>query len=229
MQKVLILQQSPDTPVGSTQTWLDRNGYAAVHLKVWEIQTWPELNSYDWLVLCGGGPNVDEEDQWPWMRAEKAFLKEAIAADKKILGLCLGAQLIAEQLGAKVHRHEHSEVGWFEVSVNNRHPLFQFSNEKLLVFQYHSYRFHLPKNAEKIAWNEITSDQAFVFGQKIVAFQFHPESTSQWVEDCATDVKDPLPKGPYCQDASTILQFNKSQQEPLQQWYFQFLNLFSKI
>jgi GMP synthase-like glutamine amidotransferase len=186
------------------------------------------LESFDWLVLCGGSPNVDEEHLWPWMKAEKLFIAQAIAQKKKILGLCLGAQLLAEALGAKVHRHEHSEVGWFDVQIKNDHPLFQFSKNTLKVFQYHSYRFHLPKSAERISWNEVTSDQAFVL-ERMCAFQFHPESTSQWVVECATDLKNPLPLGKHCQDAATILQLNKQHQEQLQHWYFEFLKHFSAI
>lgn len=228
MAHFLLLQNSSDTPLGSTELWLKKNNHSVTQLKSWEIESFPNLDSYDYLILGGGGANVDEETQKPWLTPLKSFIKTNLNANKKILGICLGAQLLAEQLGAKVYRHKHHEIGWHKVQIDINKNYFNFSKAEILVFQYHAYTYELPAGATRISHNEITPQQAFTFGYNVAAFQFHPEATKEWAIECATDVKEPLPVGPFCQTKEEILELTQQHQETLQRWYFDFLSSFFK-
>ncbi|MFZ4405435.1 MAG: type 1 glutamine amidotransferase, partial [Pseudobdellovibrionaceae bacterium] len=186
------------------------------------VQIWqpgldfPSIDSFDMLFICGGSMNVDQTHVHPWLIAEKEFIKSAIKNNKKMVGLCLGAQLIADVLGAKVNRHIHSEVGWHKVNLIPFTPVLS-KFESLMVFQYHSYTFALPEGAQLIAGNSACSNQGFVLGKNILAFQFHPEASIDWIQSCAED-KD-LPQGPYCQTAKEMIR-DSIYQPPMQDWYF---------
>ncbi len=231
-QKVLIFQHAEEDPAGSTLEWLKGNSieFQVVRADLLDSNssTLPKHDSYDWLIVLGGAPNVDQENQFPWLKPEKKFIKEAIDLNKKVLGLCLGGQLLAELLGGKVQRHSHWEVGWHDVNIDRSLPHFGSSPEKLSVFQFHGYRFWTPPNCKKIAGNEICSDQGFMFGERIVGFQFHPESTVEWVSQLATETLKSIQPGPFVQTEQEILE-NMHLQEKMKAWYFEFLNSFKNV
>lgn len=222
-EKVLIIQHSSSTPAGTLPDWLKENQIEHRVFRADLEKNWPTVNDFTWLIVLGGGMNVDEERLHPWLAIEKKLISDAIKKGRKVLGLCLGGQLIAEVLGAEVHRHDNWEVGWHQVSVQNSHPLFNFSPEVIEAFQWHAYRFHLPKGATRIATNSECSDQGFVFGDRVVGLQFHPESSCEWIVECATDTsEEPYPTGPYVQNATDVLA-EISSQKPLQNWFYQLL------
>lgn len=226
-KQFLILQHTTETPVGSTAEWLTSQGHSYLAQPVWRVKNWEQLKDFQNLVICGGSPNVDEDEKYPWLKEEKKLIEHYLKNERKTLGLCLGGQLISHVLGAKVGRHQHWEVGWHTVHIDNTHPFFNFSPKEMHVFQYHAYRFFLPEKAQRVATNHITEDQAFVWNNQAVGFQFHPEATKEWASDCALDQEDPVPKGPYCQSPEEILQGNRHQND-LRNWYFQFLSQFFK-
>ncbi|MFN7455573.1 MAG: type 1 glutamine amidotransferase [Pseudobdellovibrionaceae bacterium] len=230
MPQFLILQHATSTPAGSTLLWLKERDLSYHHLMTPEIQDWSELPAFDNLVICGGAMDVDQEEQYPWLKSEKKLIQETLAnSAKKTLGLCLGAQLIAEALGASVHKHDHWEVGWQPVN------LFPEASQGVLpettelkVFQYHGYRFHLPEGAVRLAQNHACSDQGFLWKDRAVGFQFHPESTQEWIDFCATDKSEIYPTGEFVQPADDLLKDQFSQPK-LQNWYFNFLDRFFSV
>lgn len=222
--KILILLHSETSPAGSLITWCEENLIPFNLIDV-RSSTFEQLNQFEfnWLVILGGPQNVDQESKYPWLAFEKKFIKNAIESGKKVLGLCLGGQLIAEVLGAKVGPHPHWEVGFQIVKFENTHPVLSFSEARLPMFHWHGYSFNLPNNAFQIASNECTPCQGFLYKERVIAVQFHPETTVSWARYCATDDSDPYPEGPYVQSPTDILK-NLESQKVIQKWFFNLLN-----
>lgn len=213
--KALIIQNSTATPPGTTLEWLRLN-HIPYHIHFFSSGEPVSADDYDLFFICGGGMNVDEEEKYPWLTAEKKFIRELIAKEKKIVGLCLGAQLLAEILGGKVFKAPHWEAGWQNVQLKD--------GERLRVFQWHGYQFISPPGSLTLATNEACPHQGFTFGKKIIAFQFHPESTKEWIIERTEDADAP-PAGKYVQSTEEILE-ELDQQEQLQRWYFDELTKF---
>ncbi len=212
---VLILQHENSTPPGSTLQWCEERKASFQVLTPSDIRSWPAPAHFDLLVICGGSMNVDQEDQFPWLKEEKKLIHQALEAKKKIVGLCLGGQLIAEALGARVGKHPHWEVGWQKVQLRN--------GNRLDVFQWHGYSFDLPPGAELLATNEICKYQAFSYQDHVLGFQFHPETTKEWALQCSQSPR--LPTTGFVQTKEEI-QRDLHFQPELQAWYFKQLDEF---
>lgn len=212
--KTLILQHTQTSPPGTTVEWMRARGIPFHTVMTAELSQWPAMDSFDVLVICGGGMNVDQEDLFPWLKEEKAFIANAIAQKKKIVGLCLGAQLLAEVLGAKVYRHSAWETGW--------HPVQLPEGETLMAFEWHAYTFDLPMGAERLGTNSQCRNQAYKMGKNILAFQFHPEADEEWIQSRTKDAEAPT-KG-FIQTAQQVLEGIPKYLPTMQRWYFQKLD-----
>ncbi|MBP1699137.1 MAG: guaA 2 [Deltaproteobacteria bacterium] len=149
----------------------------------------PKLDNLTHIVILGGPMNVYEEDRYPFLRREDFFIKEAIQRGKSMLGICLGAQLIAKALGAKVFEAPVKEIGWCDVSltrIGSIDPLFSKQPKTFSVFQWHQDTFEIPHRAISIATSAYIPHQAFRYGENVYGIQFHLEVTQQmiceWVE-----------------------------------------------
>ncbi len=220
--KAVILQHEKDTPPGSIVDWLLQKSIEYKTVEIFNGHKIPNVDEFDMLIICGGSMNVDQESIHHWLHLEKKIILESIYQQKILIGLCLGAQLIAECLGGKVRLAEFTEVGWHTVYLG-KNPLLKFSEQEIKVFQWHSYAFSDIKNVDYFATNKACKYQAFTYMKNVVAFQFHPESTKAWIIDCCKD--GPLPTGKYCQNSSEILK-HIDLQEALQIWFFNCLDQF---
>ena len=149
----------------------------------------PKLDPFTHLVFLGGPMNVYEEDRYPFLNEEDLFIKEAIQRGKSILGICLGAQLIAKALGAKVFKAAVKEIGWYDVSltrIGSIDPFFSHLPRAFSVFQWHGDTFEIPHGAVLIATSSFVPHQAFRYGDNAYGLQFHLEVTQemirQWME-----------------------------------------------
>lgn len=219
--KTLILQHHENCPPGTLITYLnDKKIPCEIVMASQLLDRDIGPDRYDALVVLGGGMDVDQEEMYPWLKKEKSLIRKFIAEDKKILGLCLGGQLLAEVLGAQVHAHSEWEAGWHEVKMENQFlTLFVKPNYKM--FQWHGYRFHTPEGATRVASNDTCTDQGFIFKNKMIGLQFHPESTQEWIIDCTEPVN--YPEGPQVQSKEQILSQIHLQKD-LQKWFFTLLN-----
>jgi len=146
----------------------------------------PKLDGLTHIVILGGPMNVYEEDRYPFLRDEDLFIKEAIQMGKPILGICLGAQLMAKALGAKVFKAPLKEIGWYEVSLTDegvKDPLFSSLPKKFPVFQWHEDTFEIPKSGKLVATSSPLSHQAFRYGEKVYGLQFHLEVTEEMIQE----------------------------------------------
>jgi GMP synthase-like glutamine amidotransferase len=146
----------------------------------------PKLDNLTHIVILGGPMNVHEEDRYPFLREEDLFIKEAIQRGKSILGICLGAQLIAKALGAKVFKASVKEIGWHDVSltrIGSIDPFFSRFQKTFPVFQWHEDTFDIPHGAILIATSSRVPSQAFRYGDKAYGLQFHLEVTQEMIRD----------------------------------------------
>jgi GMP synthase-like glutamine amidotransferase len=166
-------------------------------------QEW--LNKLDLLVIFGGPMSVYQEWEHRWLVEEKAFVRNAIDRGKKVLGICLGAQMIADVLGAKVYRAPHKEIGWHQMTrTQERHPWLEHLPEQFVSFSWHGDTFELPEKARHLAFSEACPHQAFAYGDNVLALQFHLESTPRAIERMLTEWSYELREASYIQDAARI-------------------------
>ena len=138
----------------------------------------PSLDRYHGMVLLGGPMNADEIEKHPHLATELRLIERAIEREIPVLGICLGAQLIAKALGAKVKRSPHKEIGWYDVAVTEegrRDPVLAHFRKVEKVFQWHGDTFEMPRGAELLAVSPSCRNQAFRFGRNVYGFQFHLE------------------------------------------------------
>jgi len=147
--------------------------------KLWCAEPLPRVDDFDFLIVMGGSMNVDEEERYPWLAGEKALIADSVRERKRVLGICLGAQLIARALGASVRPMGYKEIGWYPIHAEfDTHPLFpSVGREKALgVAHWHGDTFDLPKDCDRLFSSEACSEQGFALrGRPVIGLQFHLE------------------------------------------------------
>lgn len=200
------LQHVPFEGLGSIESWLKSSGYTISCTKLFESAAFPKLEEVDLLIVMGGPMSVNDEEEFPWLVAEKEFIRSAINMGKPVLGICLGAQLIANALGAKVYKNTETEIGWFPVNaVSNRSDsLFSFP-ESAQVFHWHGETFDLPTGATLLASSAGCVNQAFQLGDSVIGLQFHLETTALSATELVNNCRDELIPAKYVQAEEGIL------------------------
>jgi GMP synthase-like glutamine amidotransferase len=152
--------------------------------------------SYDAIMVFGGAMHPDQDAEHPWLADETAFLREALAAEVPLLGVCLGSQLIARAAGAVVGPVETAEVGWHEVALNDAgrlDPVLGVLPDHVSAFQWHYYTFELPDGAVQLAANA-NARQGYRLGDRTWAIQFHAEVERHMLDRWFVEGADELPK-----------------------------------
>jgi GMP synthase-like glutamine amidotransferase len=207
--RIHYLQHVPFENPGSILTWAKNNQCDITSTHLYNDEALPDVNEFDWLVVMGGPMNIYEENQCPWLKAEKELIKAAIATNKVVLGMCLGGQLIADIIGGKVVQNNQKEIGWFPVSVTEQAkalPLFSFFPDNPMVFHWHGDAFvDLPQEATIIAESAACKNQAFVYQNRVFGFQFHLENTLPIIEELIKNCGDEMIPGDYVQSPEEIL------------------------
>ncbi len=167
-----------ETP-GTILEWAKQNNHSISYSYFFEKNYFiPSVNNIDALLIMGGCMNVDEEEKFPWLKAAKQFIKQIIEAGKKVIGICLGSQLIAAALGSSVYPGKEKEIGFFPISFTGdalKHPLFNHFKNPYTVFHWHGDTYDLPANAQLIASTDICKHQAYLIHDQVLGLQFHFE------------------------------------------------------
>ncbi|MFJ8525390.1 MULTISPECIES: glutamine amidotransferase-related protein [Bacillus cereus group] len=161
------------------------------------------------LVILGGPMGVYDEKIYPWLELEKQLIKKAIQHRKLVLGVCLGAQLIAEALGGKVYKNHHKEIGWFPVKLSEEAKQIDFFSgfpEVFVPFHWHADTFQLPPQVKKIAYSKGCVNQAYVYEDHVVGLQFHLESSAASIERLIVHCADEIEQGMYVQRPHEMLE-----------------------
>ncbi|MHC1729836.1 MAG: type 1 glutamine amidotransferase [Syntrophobacteraceae bacterium] len=195
--------------LANIEGWARDLGWEISCTQLYRMEKLPDPEELDWLVVLGGPMNIYEEKEYSWLTAEKKFIAQAIKKNKIVLGICLGAQLIADVLGGRVVRNRHKEIGWFPVTVwedgRNSH-LFRGFPDEFLAFHWHGDTFSLPPGAAMLAESEACPAQAFSFNSgRVLGLQFHLESSAASVRSLIQNCSDELVEGKYIQGPDDIL------------------------
>ncbi len=204
-----ILQHESFESPAIIEDWIKKKNYSSTYTKFYKNGRLPNMEKIDWLIIMGGPMNTNDEENFPWLKQEKEFIKKATDAGKVVLGICLGAQLIASALGAKVYKNKYKEIGWMNVNlIENLKDNFLFSSlpKTIRVCQWHGNTFDLPKGAVLLAESEACKNQAFVYNEKVIGLQFHLEFTESTIKDLINNCRKELVKDKYVQTENEILQ-----------------------
>ncbi len=202
--RVQVLQHVPFEGLGSIQHWLDKQGATVNWTRFHDDPQLPEPDQADLIIVLGGPMSVNDEVALPWLVDEKRFIALAIAAGKPVLGICLGAQLIASAMGARVYPGKHKEIGWFDIqAIPASSDAFRFP-ERTSVLHWHGETFDLPSGARHLARSVACENQAFQLGSNVIGLQFHLEMMPENVEEIICNCRKELVVGPYIQDEAAI-------------------------
>ncbi|OGW24702.1 MAG: hypothetical protein A2X59_09575 [Nitrospirae bacterium GWC2_42_7] len=200
---VLILKNIPAEGPGTIEDFLKENN---INYKIVEMssEALPPVGEYDTLIIMGGPMSVNETDIYPYISKEIELVREFINKEKKILGICLGAQIIARALGSEIYAGPAKEIGWYDIELQEnkdtdllitkfaKHPKAEDFRKRFKVFHWHGETFDIPTGAVKIARSSLYPNQAFRYGKNAYAFQFHIEVTKgmiyEWLKNEPVDM-----------------------------------------
>lgn len=206
--KLHYFQHVPFEGLGSIAAWAEKRGHALTKTAFYESPAaLPDMAGYDALIIMGGPMGVYDEDAYPWLADEKKHIWRAIDAGKPVLGICLGAQLIAAALGAEVAPHCCKEIGWFPVAVADEaagHPILAGLNDAMMVFHWHGDRFEIPEGALHLMRSAACDHQAFLYGERVFGLQFHLEMDKAAIESLVHGCGHELTEEEYVQSAEVI-------------------------
>ena len=178
----------------------------------------PEVNDFDMLIVAGGPQHLWEKEKNPWVDDEKRLIAATAAGEKKIMGICLVAQLLAEVLGGEVFPCPLAELGWHDVHLTvdgTASPLFRGVPKRFAMFQWHSDHFTLPAGATRLATSEAARNQAFASPNgRMLGIQFHPDFDCDLIMRMVGDEAEKWPEGPFVTPRKALLQETADMEEP---------------
>jgi GMP synthase (glutamine-hydrolysing) len=205
--RIHYLQHVPFEGLGYIDTWARQQGHGVSATALFSDEPLPPLDSFDLLVVMGGPMGVYDTAEYVWLTPEKRFIEQVLRAGKKVLGICLGAQLMADVLGTRVYKNNHKEIGWYPVAraagAQNA-PLSSLFPDCFFAFHWHGDTFDLPAGALHLARSEACRHQAFFYPPGLLGLQFHLESTTESIDQLIAHCGHELVPGPYIQSAADI-------------------------
>ena len=185
--RVLVIENYNGTPLGQVAVALDEANAPGTHLRPFEGDEVPANGAdYDALVLLGGAQNALDDDSHPWFPATLDLIRQFTAAEKSVLGICLGAQLVARAYGSENRIGGHYEFGWHSVELKpsaKDDPVFSGLPERFQIFEWHDDNFSVPEGAVSLATSPVAEVQAFRVGRATYGTQFHFEADRKQVDD----------------------------------------------
>jgi GMP synthase-like glutamine amidotransferase len=180
--RIHYLQHVPFEGPGHVSVAAKKKELALSCTRLYDGQQLPHVSSFDLLIVLGGPMGVYDNSEYPWLGPEKSFIEKTLAAGKKMIGLCLGAQILAHVLGAPVYRNRYPEIGWFPVTrtgsaVSSR--IGKILPDTFQAFHWHNDTFDIPRGAVRLAKSIATENQGFVYEDRAMGLQFHLESTAE--------------------------------------------------
>lgn len=196
--RIHALQHVPFEGLGHIAHWIAANGHQLTTTHLYDGGTLPDPSEFDRLIIMGGPMNIYEDAQYPWLPRERALIRAAIDAGKSAVGICLGAQLLADALGSKVYAGKEKEIGWLPITLTEagkQTALLAGLPETPIVFHWHGDTFDIPEGAVHLAASEGCRSQAFLYDNRILGLQFHLESTPETVRQILSHCRHELAPG----------------------------------
>jgi len=201
VRKIHAIQHVPFETPAHIGRWAEKRGLALETVRLFDGAPPPDAGGVEALVLMGGPMSVHDEAAFPWLVEEKRLVEHVLRAEKPVLGVCLGAQIIADVLGARVHKNRFQEIGWYRVeptAEGRAHTHFAFA-EAFTPLHWHGETFELPTGAVHLARSAACEQQVFAWGGRVLGMQFHLEMTPESIEDLIANCSGEMGSGPYVQ------------------------------
>jgi GMP synthase (glutamine-hydrolysing) len=212
------LQHVPFEGPAKIEEWAAKANHTVTGTRLYANESLPSIEALDMLVVMGGPMGANDDARLRWMKGEKLFLELAMQRGKKVLGICLGAQLIASVLGAKVYANPQKEIGWFPIELdppNVRNNPLSVLPQRTTVFHWHGDTFELPKGAVHLARSRACENQAFAVGANVIGLQFHLEMGMPHIETLLRHAASDLTSGDFVMGSEEMLDLAPSQVPPL--------------
>nr|WP_228382976.1 type 1 glutamine amidotransferase [Synechococcus elongatus] len=203
--RIEIVQHIDFEGAAAIAPWLIERGHTLSTTLLTVGDPLPDWRDRDAAILMGGPMNVDQTEEYPWLLTEKQWLKTAIAANKTLVGICLGAQLLAQALGATVALGPEPEIGWFPIQFSAQAQAIAGIPPELMAFHWHGDQFSLPPAAIPLAQSAVCPQQGFLWGDRILGLQCHLEMTPDALATITQAAAADLRPAPFIQSAVQIL------------------------
>ena len=184
MNRIAILEHNPLMGPFKISQWLELRELCSDVYALHQNPALPDADSFDVLIILGGEMAVSDAAKYPWLEAEKALIQEAIAEGKRLLGIGLGCQLLAQALGSEVMPLKHAQIGWWpleKATEANQSPIGRMLPQQILPLHWHNHGYTRPKGAIPLYRAANGIEQSFVWQERVVGLQFHLECTAQSV------------------------------------------------
>lgn len=194
--------------LGSIEPWIAAHSSQVSVTETYHEPRFPRVDEFDCLIVMGGPMSANDDHLCPWLSPEKKLIAEAIESDKIVLGICMGAQLIASSLGAKVYPDTEPEIGWFQIELTDGGSSANALSglpRSLEAFHWHGDTFDLPTAAIHLAHSQACKHQAFSVGKRVLGLQFHLEVTQENVRALTRNSRDHHAPGLYIQSEEEML------------------------
>lgn len=196
--------------LGSIEPWLRAAGASLSTTRLYERgHVLPHINDIDLLIVMGGSMSANDDQIYPWLVPEVDLIRSAIERQRAVLGVCLGAQLMARAMGARVFANHEREIGWLSVSglsEDSLDPGWARRGANTTVFHWHGDTFDLPYGAVPLAASAGCACQAFRIGDSVMALQFHLETTPASAQELVSNCRSELVASRFVQSEAEILE-----------------------
>ncbi|WP_038247536.1 type 1 glutamine amidotransferase [Ghiorsea bivora] len=216
--RVHYIQHVAFEGLGAIQPYLQAQGHDLSVTRLYAGEHLPSVDTFDWLIAMGGPMGIYDYDEYSWLQTEKVFIKQAIDAGKTVLGVCLGAQLIADVMGGSgdkraVYASKRKEIGWFDIQCSpelQETVLDGVFPQTFEAFHWHGDTFDVPAGVKALGASEACANQGFIYDNRVLGLQFHlettPESAAALIENCGDELDASLSKqNSYVQLAKEML------------------------
>lgn len=206
--KLHFLVHAPFEKPGTIQTWADSRGYTYHYTHTYRGERLPKVNDFDFLVIMGGPQSSLKLDKYPYLHNEVALIGQAIADNKHVLGVCLGAQLISIALGAKPERSPEKEIGFFPITLTAAGESDRIFKQFPTTFGVMHWHYDMPgiaEGAKILAASEGCPRQIFSWGKRCYGLQCHLELTRDFTQALLNKLREDLQPSVYTQSANVML------------------------
>lgn len=210
--RIHCLQHLKNDTLGNIGTWIARKGHKLTKTMLFEDSHFPDPDEFDLLLIMGGTMSVYQEEEYPWLKPEKKFVRTVLESGNPMFGSCFGGQIIADVLGGKITRNQYKEIGWHTVRSIEGEDQKDVRNLRLpscmypefTGFMWHGDTFEIPIGAMKLFESEACPNQGFVYNGNVLGLQFHPEADRQWIRNLIKTSGHELVPGKYIQSEKDI-------------------------
>jgi GMP synthase (glutamine-hydrolysing) len=226
--RIGVLQHAAFEGPGEIGVWAIKRGHTLSVSHLYRGDELPELDSFDLLLVMGGEMNIYQYRDWPWLKAESAFIRTALEQGKRAVGICLGAQFIADALGAGVVQNPEIELGWLPVTwTSEARVAFPELPAQATVLHWHGDTFGLPPGATRLASSAGCAEQGYLVPGKCLGLQFHLEVDPGLTKEF-TQGQTEWPKGKYVQTREVVLKDAAIHHEANRKYLWGMLDSFCK-